>query len=70
MIDVAGDTEQRNWSLPAQVMAYFSIGMTLHSVHSYEDVFAQLTNGLAWSSAGRRRGRRQGNPMSQIDPLG
>ena len=50
VIDVAGDTEQRNWSLPAQVMAYFSIGMALHSERSYEDVFAQLTDGLARSS--------------------
>ena len=31
-------------------MAYFSIGMALHSEGSYEDVFAQLTDGLAWSS--------------------
>ena len=43
-------TEQRNRSLPARVMAYFSIGMALHSEGSYEDVFAQLTDGLAWSS--------------------
>ena len=46
----AGRTEQRNRSLPARVMAYFSIGMALHSEGSYEDVFAQLTDGLAWSS--------------------
>ena len=70
VIDVAGSTEQRNRSLPARVMASFSIGMALHSEGSYEDVFAQLTDGLAWSSAGRRRGRRQGNPMSQIDSFG
>jgi hypothetical protein len=31
-------------------MAYFSIGMALHSEGSYEDVFAQLTDGLSWSS--------------------
>lgn len=46
----AGRTEQRNRSLPARVMAYFSIGMALHSEGSYEDVFAQLTDGLSWSS--------------------
>jgi len=46
----AGRTEQRNRSSPARVMAYFSIGMALHSEGSYEDVFAQLTDGLAWSS--------------------
>jgi len=46
----AGRTEQRNRALPARVMAYFSIGMALHSEGSYEDVFAQLTDGLSWSS--------------------
>jgi len=46
----AGRTEQRNRSLPARVMAYFAIGMALHSEGSYEDVLSQLTDGLAWSS--------------------
>ena len=31
-------------------MAYFSIGMALYSEGSYEDVFAQLTDGLSWAS--------------------
>ena len=43
-------TEQRNRSLPARAMAYFSIGMALHAEGSYEDVLALLTDGLAWSS--------------------
>ncbi len=46
----AGRTQQRNRSLPARVMAYFAIGMALHSEGSYEDVLSQLTDGLAWSS--------------------
>jgi hypothetical protein len=46
----AGRTEQRHRALPARVMAYFSIGMALYSEGSYEDVFAQLTDGLSWSS--------------------
>ncbi len=46
----AGRTEQRHRSLPARVMAYFSIGMALHSEGSYEDVLAQLTDGLSWAS--------------------
>jgi hypothetical protein len=50
VIAAAGRTEQRSRSLPARVMAYFSIGMALNSDGSYEDVFAQLTDGLAWSS--------------------
>ena len=31
-------------------MAYFSIGMALHSEGSYEDVLALLTDGLSWTS--------------------
>ena len=46
----AGRTEQRNRSLPARVMAYFSIGMALHSEGSYEDVLSLLTDGLAWTA--------------------
>ncbi|MGH3860688.1 IS4 family transposase, partial [Actinokineospora sp.] len=46
----AGRTERRNRSLPARVMAYFAIGMALHSEGSYEDVLSALTDGLAWSS--------------------
>ena len=46
----AGRTQQRNRLLPARVMAYFAIGMAMHSEGSYEDVLSQLTDGLAWSS--------------------
>jgi hypothetical protein len=46
----AGRTEQRHRSLPARVMAYFSIGMALYSEGSYEDVLGQLTDGLSWAS--------------------
>jgi hypothetical protein len=45
-----GRTELRSRSLPARVMAYFAIGMALYSEGSYEDVLAQLTDGLAWAS--------------------
>ena len=45
-----GRTEQRRRALPARVVAYFAIGMALYGEGSYEDVFAQLTDGLAWSS--------------------
>ena len=45
-----GRTEQRHRSLPARVMAYFSIGMALHSEGSYEDVLSLLTDGLAWAA--------------------
>lgn len=50
VIALTGRTEQRHRSLPARVMAYFSIGMALYSEGSYEDVLAQLTDGLSWVS--------------------
>lgn len=50
VIAEAGRTEQRHRSLPARTMAYFSIGMALHSEGAYEDVLALLTDGLSWSS--------------------
>ena len=50
VIAAAGRTEQRHRTLPARVMAYFSIGMALYSEGSYEDVLSQLTDGLSWAS--------------------
>lgn len=50
VIAEAGRTEQRNRLLPARVVTYFAVGMALYSEGSYEDVFAQLTDGLSWSS--------------------
>jgi hypothetical protein len=50
VIASVGRTERRHRSLPARVMAYFSIGMALYSEGSYEDVWAQLTDGLSWAS--------------------
>jgi len=49
VIAAAGRTEQRHRSLPARVMAYFAVGMALHSEGSYEDVLGLLTDGLAWA---------------------
>jgi len=53
VIAEVGRTEQRHRSLPARVMSYFAIGMALYSEGSYEDVLAQLTDGLAWASGWR-----------------
>jgi hypothetical protein len=67
VIAEVGRTEQRNRSLPARVMAYFSIGMALYSEGSYEDVLAQLTDGLSWASgwqdAGGARAERPDPPL-------
>ena len=50
VIAEVGRTEQRHRSLPARVMAYFSIAMALYSEGSYEDVLGRLTDGLSWAS--------------------
>ena len=50
VIAEVGRTQQRHRSLPARVMAYFAIGMALHSEGSYEDVLSLLTDGLAWAA--------------------
>src|SRR3954447_20655978 len=55
VIAEVGRTERRSRSLPARVMAYFSIAMALFSEGSYEDVLAQLTDGLSWASGWRER---------------
>ena len=55
VITGVGRTEQRSRSLPARVMAYFAIGMALYSDGSYEEVLAQLTDGLAWASGWQDR---------------
>jgi hypothetical protein len=44
-----GRVEQRRRALPARSVAYFAIGMALHSDGSYEDVLALMTDGLAWA---------------------
>ena len=53
MVVIAGvgrTQQRRHRSLLPRVMAYFSIGMALYSEGSYEDVLAQLTDGLSWAS--------------------
>ena len=52
VIAACGRTEQRSRSLPARVMAYFSMGMALHSEGSYEDIIALMTDGLSWAESG------------------
>ena len=47
-----GRTEQRHRALPARVMAYFAMGLALHSEGSYEDVMALMTDGLGWAGHG------------------
>ena len=50
VVEEAGRTQVRRRSLPARSMVYFAIWMALHADGSYEDVMAQLTDGLSWSA--------------------
>src|SRR5665213_1127627 len=54
VIATCGRTEQRRRSLPARAVAYFAMGMALHSDGSYEDVLALISDGLAWSEREER----------------
>jgi len=56
VIAECGRTEQRRRSLPARSMAYFAMGMALHSEGSYEDVLALISDGIAWAR------REEGSP--------
>jgi len=49
VIAECGRTEQRHRALPARSMAYFAMGMALHSEGSYEDVLALISDGVAWA---------------------
>ena len=57
VIAECGRTEQRRRSLPARSMAYFAMGMALHSEGSYEDVLALISDGLAWAHRQEGGGR-------------
>jgi len=57
VIAECGRTEQRRRSLPARSMAYFAMGMALHSEGSYEDVLALISDGIAWAHREEGAGR-------------
>ena len=57
VIAECGRTEQRRRALPARSVAYFSMGMALHSDGSYEDVLALISDGLAWAQRGEGKSR-------------
>jgi len=56
VIAECGRTEQRSRSLPARSMAYFAMGMALHSEGSYEDVLALISDGVAWADRSEATG--------------
>ena len=62
VIAECGRTEQRRRSLPARSMAYFAMGMALHSEGSYEDVLALISDGVAWADREGRPARLASKP--------
>lgn len=62
VIAECGRTEQRRRSLPARSMAYFAMGMALHSEGSYEDVLALISDGVAWADREDRPARLASKP--------
>ena len=57
VITECGRTELRRRSLPARSIAYFAMGMALHSEGSYEDVLAMISDGLAWAQRDETSGK-------------
>ncbi len=52
-----GRLERRSRLLPARLVVYYVLAMTLFSQAGYEEVMRNLTEGLAWA-VGWRRGWR------------
>lgn len=55
VIEATGRREQRNRMLPAHLVVYYVLAMTLFSSAGYEEVMRSLTEGLAWGSDGAQR---------------
>lgn len=55
VIEATGRREQRHRLLPADLVVYYVLAMTLFSQAGYEEVLRNLTEGLAWASDGRAR---------------
>jgi hypothetical protein len=50
----AGRGERRHRLLPARVVVYYVLALTLYSSSSYEEVMRQLVEGLSWASGWRQ----------------
>ena len=53
VIEATGRREQRNRLLPAHLVTYYVMAMTLFSSAGYEEVMRSLTEGLTWASDGQ-----------------
>ena len=54
VLDAHGCNSQRLRSFPAVVGVYYCIALSLYSEAAYEEVFAAVSQGLAWAAGGRR----------------
>ncbi len=52
VITATGRREQRNRLLPAHLVVYYALAMTLFSSSGYEEVMRSLTEGLSWATDG------------------
>lgn len=52
VIAATGRREQRNRLLPAHLVVYYVLAMTLFSSSGYEEVMRSLTEGLSWTTGG------------------
>lgn len=55
VVTEAGRTEQRHRLLPARVVVYYVLGLSLFSQCSYEEVMRLLVEGLSWRSGWAQR---------------
>jgi hypothetical protein len=55
VIAATGRREQRNRLLPAHLVVYYVLAMTLFSSSGYEEVMRSLTEGLSWTTDGTER---------------
>ena len=55
VIALTGKTEQRNRMLPARVLVYYVMAMTLFADASYEEVMRHLVEGFSWLSGWREQ---------------
>jgi hypothetical protein len=61
-----GRTEQRSRLLPARLVVYYVLAMTLFSHAGYEEVMRNLVEGLAWESGWRQTWRVPSQPAISL----
>lgn len=65
VLEATGRREQRQRLLPARLVVYYVLALTLFPQAGYEEVLRSLTEGLAWGPAGPATGRSSGVAISK-----